>query len=381
MAAHMDRLIAALDSAERGDISESIKDTVRAVPRHQFIPDVGLVRTDDGEPHLIDRKADPDAWYEAVYSRNAIVTQLDDGETPLTALKGDYTSSAFQPGTVADLLYHLQVEPGMRVLEIGTGTGWTAALLSHLVGDQGKVTSIEVDQVVAEQAAKNVSEAGYSPRLLVGDGALGCPDGAPYDRVHVTCGIRAVPYAWVEQSRPGGVIVLPWRPGFGHCLRLEVQDDSTAVGRVVDFAEYMWMRAQRPAPDETPPGERRRYWTALDPRAFDQIDAGMDLAVSALTGIVTTTSRGTDEDGHWWRMWLSDPDMPCSWAAVTCRPESKITVQQVGDRPLWDEVVQAYAQWVEWGEPSWRDFGITITTEGQRIWLGTPDRTLNRTAA
>lgn len=379
LSAYTDRLVAALDPAGRGEISESIKDAVRAVSRHQFIPDVGLIRSDDGEPYLIDREADPDAWYEAVYSRHAIVTQLDDGRTPLTALKGDYTSSASQPGTVADLLHHLQAEPGMQVLEVGTGTGWTAALLSHLVGDQGEVTSIEVDTAVSEQAAKNLGEAGFQPRLLVGDGALGCTDFAPYDRVHVTCGIRHVPYAWVEQSRPGGVIVLPWRPGFGVglCLRLEVGTDGTAQGRVVDFAEYMWMREQRPASDETLPGERRQYWTALDPRAFDQIDAGVDLAVSALTGIVTTTNSGTDEGGEWWRMWLSDPGVLRSWAAVTCRPGSRIAVQQSGDRPLWDEVLQAYARWVSWGEPSWRDFGVTVTAKGQRIWLETPERVLS----
>ncbi|MCF6470611.1 hypothetical protein FAF44_19725 [Nonomuraea sp. MG754425] len=191
-------------------------------------------------------------------------------------------------------------------------------------------------------------------------------------------GIRYVRYAWVEQCRPGAVIVAPWRPGFGvgHCLRLEVRADGTAQGRIVDFADYMWMRSQRPAPDDTLSDDRRQYWTALDPRAFDQIDAGMDVTISALTGIVTTTGSGTDEDGRWWRMWLSDPDVPCSWAAVTCRPGSRIAVQQAGDRPLWDEVVQAYARWVSLGQPSWRRFGVTVTSGGQVIWLDSPDNVL-----
>jgi protein-L-isoaspartate(D-aspartate) O-methyltransferase len=63
------------------------------------------------------------------------------------------TSSSSSPSTVADLLGWLDPEPGQRVLEIGTGTGWTAALLTHLVGEHGAVTSIEVDKAVAEQAA------------------------------------------------------------------------------------------------------------------------------------------------------------------------------------------------------------------------------------
>ncbi|MGW0807427.1 methyltransferase domain-containing protein [Nonomuraea sp. NPDC002799] len=375
----LDRLITTLDPV--GDISEPIKDAVRAVPRHLFIPPVGLV-VEDGPPYLIDRDADPGTWWDAVYSRRIIVTQLDDGETDLSTLRGDSTSSASAPSTVADLLNRLQPEPDDRVLEIGTGTGYTAALLSHLVGDRGEVTSIEVDPAVAEQAAKNLSAAGLQPRLLVGDGALGCPDGAPVDRVHVTCGIRDIPYAWVQQCRPGAVIVLPWHPGYGtsHCLRLEVQDDGTAVGEVVGFAGYMMIRSQRPRPNtpQLPGEERRHYRTALDPRALDQLGAGADLAIAALTGVRSTTETGCDADGEYVRLWVSDQADPSSWAVATWRPgRVDHGVQQVGDRPLWDEVLQAYAQWVDWGEPHWEDFGITIGPEGQQVWLGTPEMTVN----
>ncbi|MEV4078467.1 methyltransferase domain-containing protein [Nonomuraea fuscirosea] len=377
------RLIAALDPEESGDISEPIRDAVRAVPRHLFIPPVGLV-VEEGEPYLIDRDADPGTWWDTVYSRSIIVTQLDDGATGLRALRGDSTSSASAPSTVADLLNHLQPEPGHRVLDVGTGTGWTAALLSHLVGDQGEVTSIEVDPAVAEQAAKNLTSAGVLARLVVGDGALGCTGGEPYDRVHVTCGVRTIPYAWVEQTRPGGVIVLPWHPGYGtsHALRLVVQEGGTAVGRVAGYAGYMMMRSQRPRPGQDPPPEqeRRHYRTALDPRALDQLSAGADLAIAALTGLLSHTTEGADEDGPYVRTWVHDPDDARSWAVATWRPGSvDHGVQQVGDRPVWDEVLQAYTQWVRWGQPHWRRYGITIAPSSQSIWLDTPERVLNST--
>ncbi|GAA2215522.1 methyltransferase domain-containing protein [Nonomuraea monospora] len=376
----LDRLTAALDPEGSGDISQAVIDAVRAVPRHLFIPAVGLV-VEEGEPYLIDRDSDPAAWWDTVYSRSIIVTQLDDGATSLDVLAGDSTSSASAPSTVADLLNHLRAEPGMRVLEIGTGTGYTAALLSRLVGDQGEVTSIEVDPAVAEQAAKNLAAAGLTPRLLIGDGALGCADGAPYDRVHVTCGVREVPYAWVAQTRPGGVIVLPWHPGYGtsHALRLEVREDGTAVGRVMGFAGYMMLRSQRPRPclGQAPGEERRHYRTALDPRALDQLGAGADLAIGALTGLRSHTSEGTDEDGAYVRVFVADPGDSRSWAAATWRPGSvTYGVQQVGRRPVWDEVLRAYAQWVSWGEPHWRRFGISVGPEGQSVWLDTPERML-----
>ncbi|MEV0614607.1 methyltransferase domain-containing protein [Nonomuraea sp. NPDC050404] len=377
---YMERLIAALDPHGSGDLAEWVGDAVRAVPRHQFVPDVGLIAPRDSEPYLIDRVADPAAWWDVVGSTAAIVTQLDDGATPLTALTGHYTSSSSSPATVADLLNVLAPEPGMRVLDIGTGTGWTAGLLSHVAGPD-RVVSIDVDRRVSDQAAKNLAAVGLQPHLVVGDGARGCRDFAPYDRIHVTCGIRDIPYAWVKQCRPGAIIVLPWHPGFGtgHCLRLEVRADGTARGRVVGFAGYMMMRAQRLRPDERPERdeERRRYWTALDPRALDALSASADLAVSALTGLCSHTESGVDEDGEWLCMRVSDPADPGSWATVMRRPgRTRHVVQQAGDRPVWDEVLRAYVRWVEQGEPSWSDFGVTVMAEGTRVWLHSPDNVL-----
>ncbi|TYB67753.1 methyltransferase domain-containing protein [Nonomuraea sp. PA05] len=380
IATHLDRLIATLDLDGQDAISQAISAAVRAVPRHLFIPDVGLIEPRAGSRRLIDRQADPDAWFEVVYGNHYVVTQLDDGRTPLTALEGDYTSSASQPGTVATLLKHLAAEPGCRVLEIGTGTGYTAALLSHMVG-QDNVVSIEVDAGIAEQAAKKLAAAGLRPWLVVGDGAAGHPGHGPYDRVHVTCGIRDIPPAWVAQCRPGALIVLPWHPGFGagHCLRLVVQADGTARGRVVDGAAYMMMRSQRLRPDENPErdDERRRYWTALDPRALDHLSAGADLAISALTGLHAHSETGVDDDGEWLCMWVSDPVDAGRWATVTWRPgRSRHVVQQAGDRPVWDEVLQAYARWVAWGEPHWSDFGVTVAEDGTHVWLSSPENVL-----
>ncbi|PZG12266.1 protein-L-isoaspartate(D-aspartate) O-methyltransferase [Nonomuraea aridisoli] len=362
-----------------GEIANAVEKAIRAVPRHHFIPPVGLVAPVRSRPYLIDRDADPGGWWQAVYSNTAIVTQLSDGATPLRELNGDYTSSGSAPSTVADLLNLLDPEPGNRVLEIATGTGWTGALLSHLVGGRGEVTSIEIDPAVAEQAAKNLADAGVAVTLIVGDGALGWPPGAPYDRVHVSCGIRAVPYTWIEQCRPGAVIVLPYCPNFGgnHSLRLVVLPDGTAVGRFPGFASYMMMRSQRPvAPlDPRGPEERHRLRTRVDPRTIAYAPAGADLAMAAMTGLEASHCSATDEHGELFKLWICDPHDPHSWATAVWRPNSvEYDVYQVGHRPVWDEVLNAYFLWVSWGRPGRDRFGMTVGPHGQRVWLDSPDR-------
>ncbi|WP_219500012.1 protein-L-isoaspartate(D-aspartate) O-methyltransferase [Nonomuraea ceibae] len=314
---------------------------------------------------------DPDAWWEGVYSDASLITQADDGAGDPATGEGSWTSSLSAPGAVFASLAHLYVHDGQRVLDVGTG--WTAALLSARLGDD-HVTTVEVDPAVADQAAKNLVVCGRSPHLVVGDGALGHAAGAPYDRVHATCGVQRVPWAWVEQTRPGGVIVTPWSPGwaYGHLLRLTVGRDR-AVGRLVGSAGYMLMRAQRhPVPDRL--GDRPEHRTTpIDPRDVAWDDYGADVAIAALVpGVVSaTTSEGDDTMEV--RVWDGDG----SWATTGYRQDRRgFAVASHGTRRLWDEVTDAYLTWVEWGRPARDRYGVTVTGEGQQIWLDTPDRVI-----
>ncbi|RAY15359.1 protein-L-isoaspartate(D-aspartate) O-methyltransferase [Actinomadura craniellae] len=349
--------------------SPEIRKALHAVPRQMFVPPVALV-SPLGEDYLIDEGRDPAAWLDAAYSDDPIVTQIEDGAVPLEGGKGDFTSSCSAPSTVVALLELLQAERGHRVLEIGTGTGWTAGLLCELVGEK-YVTSVEIDPQVADRAARNLREAGRSPRLVVGDGVKGSPEGAPYDRVHVTCGVREVPYAWVEQTRPGGVAVLPYSPGFGysHELRLVVMPDGTALGRFPGHASYMMLRSQRKPDLDFGDAEASRSVTRTDPRTIGYASPGADLAMSAALGDVF--SQGHEEDGVY-TLWLWSPSG--SWATAIHRPDQQeYEIRQAGDRRLWEETETAYFRWVTRGEPGRDRFGMTVTPAGQRIWLDSPD--------
>ncbi|MFC7330706.1 methyltransferase domain-containing protein [Marinactinospora rubrisoli] len=355
------------------------RDAMLAVPREHFIPPVAVaVSADTTRRYPIDRHAAPDVWRQAVYSDTAIVTQLDDGDTPLTTGDGDSTSSASAPGMVAAFLELLAPLPGDHVLEIGTGTGWTAALLATRLGAD-RVTSVEIDADVAARAAANLRSAGSAPELIVADGAAGWPGGEPYDGVHVTCGVRDIPHAWVTQTRPGGTLVLPWLPGIGHGHRLWLTGtgDGRAVGRLAGGCSYMMLRAQRPvAPDFAADGEWRESSTLLDPRRVLDGPPGAHVAVAGqLPGVFGHGADGPDGRYQAW-LWSAD-----SQARVAYDPDYlRCGVEQRGPRDLWDEAERAYLTWVGWGRPERERFGVTVDAAGQRVWLDTPGNALPESA-
>src|ERR1700733_14424303 len=154
--------------------SERAAAALHAVPRHLFLP---------GQRP------------EAAYRDDAIVTKRDEAGQPI--------SSSSQPAIMAIMLDQLDLAPGHRVLEIGAGTGYNAALMSHIVGPSGQVTRVHIDPETAEAARAHLASAGYPDVTVVcADGAEGYPADAPYDRVIATVGVSDLARAWLEQVTP-----------------------------------------------------------------------------------------------------------------------------------------------------------------------------------
>jgi len=128
-------------------------------------------------------------------------------DTPLPIGDGQTISA---PHMVAVMAEALELSEGHRVLEIGAGSGYNAAVMAELVGPSGKVITLERHPSLAEKASRVLLEAGYSNvQVVVGDGSLGYPEEAPYDRISVTCGAPRVPEPLAEQLRDGGIMLIP----------------------------------------------------------------------------------------------------------------------------------------------------------------------------
>ncbi|MER5891314.1 methyltransferase domain-containing protein [Streptomyces sp. NPDC001941] len=245
-----------------------------ATPREAYVPDrVWWPQRDkDGLYPVLDRRLEPQRWLHAVYLPGFyLITQINDGSTPLTGpADGAFTSSISAPAVTVEVLRHLDPQPGHKILEIGTGTGYSTALLAHRVG-AGQVTSIEIDSALAGHARQRLAAQDLSPRLLVGDGEHVDPDGGFYDRIVATASVRAIPRAWITQLAPGGVLVAPLDSPYGHDLliRLTATGDGTATGVAVAPVEFMRTRGQRtPQPHEylgwpTSTHEKTIDWTEL----------------------------------------------------------------------------------------------------------------------
>jgi protein-L-isoaspartate(D-aspartate) O-methyltransferase len=362
-----DRLTASGDLAD-----QSWRRVLHVVPRHLFAPPraYALPGTAEGPPaRPIDRDADPGDWWTAVYDNVAIVTQREDGAADPATDQGAPSCALSAPCVVLPFLHLLGAVPGDRVLEIGTGTGWTAALLSERIA-HGSVTSLEIDQDLATIARENLAVAGYAPTIIEADGLHGCP-GETFDRLHVTCGITTIPYAWIEQVRPGGVAVLPWQPAgwTGYKVRLTVSGGS-AVGTFHGPASFMPARSQRTGitlwqPHHTDDADTAT--TSLDPHDIAEHWGERHVALTQIPGLVITT--WADDDGSL-SIHLAEAGHPDqSWAACDSQPDGKHIITQYGHRRLWDELETAYCAWLSAGQPGEERFRLLVSQEGQRVVL------------
>ncbi len=233
----VDRLI-----AEGALWSRPLIAAFRATPRHCFLDRVfQYQRKHQRWREIILRDPGPEEL-PLIYTDRALITHLSVAGRGVPAVP---TSSSSQPSLMAQMLEDLQMAPGLRVLEVGAGTGYNAALIAHVVGPN-LVTSIDVDRDVLSEAWDHLRDF---PQLRIAlkhaDGRSGYAESAPFDRIMVTAAASDLEPAWFEQLAKGGLLLVPliFAPGLAYVAKGTV---SAGVfhGQLTRAAYFMPLRAE-----------------------------------------------------------------------------------------------------------------------------------------
>lgn len=205
--------------------SRKVEDAFRAVPRHIFLPETDL---------------------KEVYSFQSVITKYR-GDIPV--------SSSSQPPRMATMLEQLPLVNGQKILEVGAGTGFNAGLLAHIVGESGSVITLEIDEEIAASARLNLQSAGIkNVEVVCQDGFLGYASEAPYDCIVLTVGVWDISPNWVEQLKPGGVLLVPlWVHGEQRMIALQRKaaylEDGLLESNSIERGGFVRLRGQCSGPE------------------------------------------------------------------------------------------------------------------------------------
>lgn len=223
--------------------SEALRRAFGKVERHRLVEQF----IDYSKKEMVKFKPCNPEHLKFIYSDNVLVTRLKDGIRP--------TSSSSQPSLVAQMLELLELEPQMNLLEIGAGTGYNAALMSEIVGNQNLITTIDVQRDVVNQTKRLLSNLGYSNiSVLHGDGFFGYAKYAPYNRIIATVCCADLSPHWVEQLLPKGLMLIPLQHGTtaNAPLTLIWQENNHLRARIVGKSGFMLIQGEL----------SEEYWTS-----------------------------------------------------------------------------------------------------------------------
>ena len=339
------------------------------VPRHRLVPNWFTAGPEGWT--VVEGQADEHAWMSAAYSDTTLVTRVGElhaDEAPLgVPVIGRPTSSSTHPGLVLTMLDLARIREGSRVLDVATGSGYSAALASYRAGGFA-VTSIDVDPYLTAAAAERLSALGLATNVVTCDATGPLPDEKGYDAIVSMVAMPTIPASWVAALRPGGRMVTTIADT-GLIITATKQPDGSARGRV-EWDRASFMRTRDGA--DYPAGLDRLF---ADVREHDGDEVSTSpypvinvMAAWDIWSLLTLTVPGIehrmqmhDEGGL--TAWMLHSDG--SWArATTAAGQSTATVHQGGPRRLWDALDSIRRRWLHEGTLPVHGAAVRITEDG-----------------
>ncbi len=212
--------------------SAGIEKAISEVERHRFIPVIYLPKDGKLEKFSVNAENPEEFLLKEVYKNTPLIIDA----------RGDKViSTSSQPGVMAMMLKAIRLGPGMKVLEIGTGSGYNAAVMSEMTGSGANIYTIEVLENVGESARANLKGAGYDDvNVIIDDGGKGYASAAPYDAVIVTCSASTITASWIEQLKTGGYLSAPLATrGMETLVEMEKTADGSLKGVATHYVRFI----------------------------------------------------------------------------------------------------------------------------------------------
>ncbi|HUY50985.1 MAG TPA: methyltransferase domain-containing protein [Streptosporangiaceae bacterium] len=325
------------------------REPVAVTPRHLLVPRWWTATGDGWE--LRDGPADLPAWLDAAYTDQTLVTQVGalhaDLATTGQRAAGRPASSSTLPSLAVQMYRHARITDAADVLDVGTGSGYGAALLTYRLGPQ-HVTSIDIDPYLTKAAAERLDGIGLLPHVATCDATGPLP--GDYDRIVSMAAVRPVPPSWLATLRPGGRLVTTIT-GTTAILAADKREDGRAFGRIErDWAGFMAVRHGPGYPPQ--PGDGReellngdgehvapgRYPLVIPEDAWE-LRTMLSIELPGITSHHRTAPDGTAT------VWLVHADG--SWARAEGKPGKPAPlVHQSGPRRLWDLLDELRDRWL-----------------------------------